>query len=113
MNEEGGRAEQALQGMFENAAKALQYHREAGAGWRDDEKTVDAILRRIGNLGEAAKRMPVALRADHERIAWREIIGMRDRVIHGYDNVDPDILGDVLEHDLPELMEQLRQLGVE
>jgi len=34
-------------------------------------------------------------------------------VIHGYDDVDPDILGDVLEHDLPELMEQLRQLGVE
>jgi len=62
VNEEGGRAEQALQGMFENAAKALQYHREAGAGWRDDEKTVDAILRRIGNLGEAAKRMPVARR---------------------------------------------------
>lgn len=99
--------------MLENASKALRYHRQAGAGWRDDERTVDAILRRIGNLGEAARRMPVARRADHERIAWRQIIGMRDRVVHGYDDVDLEILADVLEHDLPELMARLRELGID
>lgn len=112
MSAAGGRAEHALQDMLENAAKALHYHREGGAGWRDDERAVDAILRRIGNLGEAAKRMPVAQRVDYAQIRWREIMGMRDRVIHGYDDVDLDILTDVLEDDLPQLIAQLRQLGV-
>jgi uncharacterized protein with HEPN domain len=106
------RAKQMLGDMLDNAEKALRYYGEMGKGWRDDEKTIDAILRRIGNLGEAAKRMPVAERANYVQINWREIIGMRDRVIHRYDDVDLNILGEVLREDLPELIGQLRQHGI-
>lgn len=106
------RAIQALEDMLDNALRALRYYRETGERWRDDEKTVDAILRRIGNLGEAARRMPITERASYEEIKWRDIVGMRDRVVHGYDDVDLDILGHVLREDLPELIARLRALGV-
>ncbi len=41
------------------------------------------------------------------RSPWRQIIGMRNRIIHGYDEVDLDILWDVIDEDLPRLVEQL------
>jgi len=104
------RAKQALQDMRNNAERAVRYYREAGRMWREDDKTVDAILRRIGNLGEAAKRMPVPERADYERIQWRAIVAMRDRLVHRYNDVNLAILEGVLQEELPELIAELKRL---
>jgi uncharacterized protein with HEPN domain len=96
--------------MRENARKALEYHTEGGDGWRDQDLRVDAILRRVGVVGEAASRVPVADRDQFPRIAWREIIGMRQHVVHGYDKVDLDILDGVLRGDLRNLVRELEEL---
>ena len=58
-------------------------------------------------IGEAARRVSVATRDKHSEVPWRAIIGMRDRMIHGYDEVDLDVLWDVIQLDLPALVEQL------
>jgi uncharacterized protein with HEPN domain len=58
-------------------------------------------------IGEAATRLPEDLRQRHAQIPWREIIGMRNRIIHGYDAVDADVVWDVLAHHAPSLVEQL------
>lgn len=104
------RTRQCLEYMVENARRALQYRDENREGWRSDEMRVDAILRRVGVVGEAASRVPVADREQFPSIAWREIIGMRQHVVHGYDKIDLDILEAILLADLPELVRQVENL---
>lgn len=104
------RTRQALEDMRENARRALDYYDEDRGGWRDQGLRVDAILRRVGVVGEAASRVPIADRDQFPNLAWREIIGMRQHVVHGYDKIDLDILEGVLTTDLPALVGRLDDL---
>jgi len=54
----------------------------------EDEKTVDAVIRNLEIIGEAAKHLPEEFKAVHPEIPWREIAGMRDRLIHACFGVD-------------------------
>lgn len=105
-----GRTRQALEDMLDSARTALQYRDEARGDWRHDGLRVDAILRRVGVVGEAASRVPVEDRDEFPSIEWREIIGIRQHVVHGYDKIDFDILDGVLRDDLPRLVNQLDHL---
>lgn len=104
------RTRQCLEDMLENARRALLYRDEGGDGWRNEDLRVDAILRRVSVVGEAAGRVPVADRLEFPDIEWREIIGMRQHVVHGYDRIDVDILDGVLRDDLANLARQLEAL---
>lgn len=104
------RTRQCLEDMLENTRRALQYFKEDREGWRQQDLRVDAILRRVGVVGEAASRVPVADRDQFPSIEWRNIIGMRQHVVHGYDKVDLDILEGLLRGDLPYLVRQLEDL---
>lgn len=76
----------------------------------EDEKTVDAVLRNFGVLGEATKNLPTDLTEDYEDIPWTEMAGMRDRLIHGYATVDLEIVWTTIETDLPEMLPKLRSV---
>jgi uncharacterized protein with HEPN domain len=104
------RTQQALEDMLENAQKALEYYVEDRKGWRDHDLRVDAILRRVAVIGEAAARVPTAERQQFPSLMWREVIGMRQHLVHSYDKIDLDILEGVLTADLPALVVQLEQL---
>ena len=69
-----------------------------------------ALLHLVSVLGEAATRVSAAGRAKYDQIAWRDIIGMRNMLIHGYDIVDLDILWKTIEDDLPALVKRLELL---
>jgi len=71
---------------------------------------LDAVLYEIVVLGEAARRLSEEIRAAHPEVPWREIIGMRSIVTHGYDQVDDDELWQVIERDLPDLMLKLEKI---
>ena len=62
-----------------------------------------AVVRALEIIGEAAKRLPDDLRLRYPDIPWKGMAGMRDRIIHGYDNVDLQIVWDVVKRDIPEL----------
>jgi len=66
-----------------------------------------AAERAIELIGEAASRLPEDLRERHNDIPWREIIGMRNRLIHGYDAVDYEIVWDVLANYVPVLVDKI------
>jgi uncharacterized protein with HEPN domain len=70
----------------------------------------EATLWNIGILGEAANHIPGTVREAHREIPWRTIINARNRVIHGYGDIDEDVAWDIVIHDIPELMPQLRAL---
>lgn len=75
-----------------------------------DERTQWAVYSQIVILGEAASRLPRGFCNSHPGIPWSVVIGMRHRLVHGYDSVDWDRVWKTLQNDLPLLLEQLRAL---
>ena len=69
-----------------------------------------ALVKLVEIVGEAAGRLSSPLQAAHPEIPWREIIGTRNRLIHGYDAVDYNILWDIVTADFPPLARQIKAL---
>jgi uncharacterized protein with HEPN domain len=77
---------------------------------RSDRILELALIRLVEIIGEAGSRVSEAGQANNPDIPWREVIGMRNRLIHGYDSVDFAVLWDTLELDLPPLISQLEKI---
>ena len=71
----------------------------------------NAIIRAIEVVGEAASRLSPEFRNAHRELGWSEIIGMRHRLIHGYDKVSLDVVWDVVRDELPATVEALRRIS--
>ena len=69
-----------------------------------------ALERCVELIGEAASRLPESWRASHGKIPWRQIIAMRNVMIHGYDVVVSDVLWDVATNDVPKLRGEIKLL---
>jgi uncharacterized protein with HEPN domain len=69
--------------------------------FRVDRRTVYATTHALEIVGEAAKRIPEPVRVCYPAVPWRLMAGMRDRLIHGYDTVDLDVLWKTVTEDLP------------
>ena len=69
-----------------------------------------AMTRLVEIIGEAASRVSEPTRDKHPGIPWPQIVGMRNRLIHGYDTVDLNLLWDTVETDLPPLIASLREI---
>ena len=72
-----------------------------------DEMLSLAVVRLLEILGEAASRVSDAFQAAHPEIPWRQIAGTRNRLIHGYFDVDLNIVWQIVQGDLPSLAKQL------
>ena len=69
-----------------------------------------ALVRLLEIIGEAANRISLEYQSRHSSIAWSQIISLRNRLIHGYDAVDLDILWQILKQDLPCLISELEKI---
>jgi len=70
----------------------------------------NAVIRSLEVIGEAAAKVSPSFRDAHPALPWREMIGMRHRLIHGYGEVQLDIVWDVIQQRLPQLIEALKRL---
>lgn len=75
-----------------------------------DRKLNLALVRLLEILGEAAGRISKEERDRYSNIPWVEIVGLRNRLIHGYDEVDFDILWQIVTADLPPLIKNLEKV---
>ena len=71
----------------------------------DDSLTQAAVLHQLMVLGEATKRLSDSYRAAHPDLPWSEMARMRDRLIHGYDDVDLDVVWTTVTEDVPRLLD--------
>ncbi len=76
----------------------------------EDVKTFDAVVRNLEIIGEAAKKIPQAIRRKLPDIEWKKIAGLRDILIHQYFGIDVDVVWDVVQNKLPVLRKQIREL---
>jgi uncharacterized protein with HEPN domain len=75
-----------------------------------DEKLALSTIRLLEIVGEAASQVSEEYRDKHPDIPWKDMVGLRNRLIHGYFDVDLDIVWDTVKTDLPPVVEQLRKL---
>jgi uncharacterized protein with HEPN domain len=105
------RDRQSVEDTLRAGRKILEYARGATRETLPAQPMrLDAVLYEIVVMGEAARRLSAACRARHPEVPWREIIGLRSVVAHGYDQIDDDELWQVIERDLPALLPQLEQV---
>jgi len=69
-----------------------------------------ALVRLVEVIGEAAARVSPEAQAQYPRVPWARIVGMRNRLIHGYDTIDHDVLWRTLTDDLPALIGELESI---
>lgn len=94
--------------MRDAAAEALQF--AAGKTRADldhDRMLVLAILKDLEIIGEAAGRVSRETTERYTSIPWDEIVGMRNRLIHGYFDVNLDVVWETVSHDLPQLLAEI------
>ena len=75
-----------------------------------DRKTVNAVVRSLEIIGEAAKKIPADIRLRNPDLPWTEIAAMRDKLIHEYFGVDIEIVWETVSHDLSPLESAIRMV---
>lgn len=68
-----------------------------------DKKTINAVIRSVEVIGEAAKNIPPSYRQQYKDVPWKKMAGMRDKLIHEYFGVDLEIVWRLVTEDLPSL----------
>lgn len=86
------------------------YHVFSLEAFLNDEKTQDAIMFNIIILGEAANRIGQEFQEKHPEIPWSSIIGTRNVIVHGYDQIKLQIVWDILTKDLSSLKNKLQSI---
>lgn len=100
-----------LRHMLDSAREAVDLSQGRSRDDLDADRLYNlAMIRLVEVIGEAAAGVSEVTRTAHPRIPWPEMVGVRNRLIHGYDQVDFDILWDILQLDLPPLIQQLERI---
>lgn len=100
--------------MIEHAREAIALvHGKTRDTVEKDRILTLALTRLLEVVGEAAARVPPEIRAAHPAVPWSAIVGMRNRLIHAYDDVDFGIFWRILSVDLPDLVPALERIAQE
>jgi uncharacterized protein with HEPN domain len=94
------------------AARAIVHFCEGKAleDYRREELLRAAVEREFILVGEAARRLSEAFRTTHEGIPWRRIVGLRNVLIHRYEEIDDELMWQRVQREIPELIRDLAPL---
>jgi len=97
--------------MLRNAREAIDITAGKDFGSLKRDRILElALIRLTEVIGEAAARVSLAGQKQHPSIPWAQVVGMRNRLIHGYDQVDLSVLWDTVKEDLPPLIAELEKI---
>jgi len=97
-----------LEDMLEAVERIEEYTK--GYSFEDfinDRKTIDAVVRNLEILGEAARNIPDEIRKEYHEIPWKRIVGLRNVVVHQYFGVDLKVIWVIISSQLPQLKDKL------
>lgn len=101
-----------LRDMLENAQRAIHFTRGMDFdAFVKDDKTVYAVIRAVEIIGEAAAKIPEEVRAKYPNVPWREVKGMRNKLVHNYFGINMEVIWQTIHEDLPELIEALQSIS--
>lgn len=75
--------------------------------FKSDDKTSSAVIRKLEIIGEAAKNIPDGVKEKYQGIPWKEMAGMRDKLIHFYFGIDYNLVWQTIKNRLPEIKKEL------
>jgi len=102
----------SLQHMLNYSREAVELLGTMGQEELGGNRVIQLALTHLVEIvGEAANRVSHATREKHPEVPWAEIIGMRNRLVHGYDVIDFGLLWDTVKHDLPPLIATLETIA--
>ena len=104
------RPKERLRDILEAIAAIERHLGSDKAAFERDELLQTWFLRHLQIIGEAARGLPPEIRARADYIPWPKIIGMRNVLVHGYFDIDTDIVWQAVTRDVPELKPQVRRL---
>ena len=97
--------------ILDSIAAIQEYVRGMDYGaFRQDRKTIDAVVRRFTIIGEAATNIPSEITDKYLQVPWRQMRDMRNIVVHAYFGVNTEVLWDTVRNDLPPLVPALEDI---
>jgi len=75
-----------------------------------DDKTSSAVIRKLEIIGEATKNVPTEIRQNYAQVPWKEMAGMRDKLIHFYFGINYNLVWQALKNRLPQIKPVIRQI---
>jgi uncharacterized protein with HEPN domain len=100
-----------LRHIIAEAEEACAFaHNVSFAQFVGDRKTAKAIIRSVEVIGEAASAVSNELRQSHTDIPWKQIVGMRNRLIHAYFDIDYRTVWQTVKENLPPLIAKLKEI---
>jgi uncharacterized protein with HEPN domain len=100
-----------LEDIVESITKILRYTNSYDIEkFKNDDKTVDAVIRNLEIIGEASNKIPKNIREKYSSVPWDEMYRMRNKTIHEYFGVDYEIVWDIISTYLPENLNQIKEI---
>lgn len=76
----------------------------------NDDKTLSAVIRKFEIIGEATKNLPYEIKEKYPELPWKEMAGMRNRLIHAYFGIDTKLVWDTIHMQLPKIKPELKKI---
>ncbi|MDD5525672.1 MAG: DUF86 domain-containing protein [Smithella sp.] len=100
-----------LQHMLDAAQEAVTFFNSLNGENIGNNRLVSyAIIRLIEVVGEAATQISKEYKNSHQELPWAQIVGMRNRIVHAYFDIDYSLVESTVKHDFPALIKQLEKL---
>jgi uncharacterized protein with HEPN domain len=78
--------------------------------FKQDDRTSSAVIRKFEIIGEATKQVPEDIRQQYPQVPWKEMAGMRDKLMHFYFGVDYNLVWQAIKYRVPQIKPVIRQI---
>lgn len=76
----------------------------------NDPKTVFAVVRALEVIGESSNRVPDDLKEKYSYVPWHKMRGLRNKIVHNYDDIDYTIVWNIVKNEIPKLIKQINEI---